>query len=100
MSGDAAEPTFFEQVGGHETFRRLVAEFYRGVAGDPVLRPLYPEEDLVIEVVDDGTGFDPDLPRSGTIGLTSMRERAQRLGGELTIESQPGAGTQLCLRVP
>jgi hemoglobin len=46
MPGEAAEPTFFEQVGGHETFRRLVAEFYRGVAGDPVLRPLYPEEDL------------------------------------------------------
>jgi hemoglobin len=46
VSGDAAEPTFFEQIGGHETFRRLVAEFYRGVATDPVLRPLYPDEDL------------------------------------------------------
>jgi hemoglobin len=43
---DAAQPTFFDLVGGHETFRRLVAEFYRGVADDPVLRPLYPEEDL------------------------------------------------------
>jgi hemoglobin len=43
---DAAPPTYFELVGGHETFRRLVAEFYRGVADDPVLRPLYPEEDL------------------------------------------------------
>ena len=38
--------TFYEQVGGHETFARLVAEFYRGVADDPVLRPMYPEEDL------------------------------------------------------
>ena len=46
VPGDAAEPTFFELVGGHETFRRLVAEFYRGVATDPVLRPLYPEQDL------------------------------------------------------
>jgi len=44
--GDAAEPTFYELVGGHETFRRLVSEFYRGVATDPVLRPLYPEQDL------------------------------------------------------
>lgn len=38
--------SFFEQVGGHDTFRRLVDAFYRGVAGDPVLKPMYPEEDL------------------------------------------------------
>ncbi|KHK98960.1 globin [Microbacterium mangrovi] len=38
--------TFYEQVGGHDTFRRLVARFYEGVATDEVLRPMYPEEDL------------------------------------------------------
>jgi len=38
--------SFYDAVGGHETFTRLVAEFYRGVAADPVLRALYPEEDL------------------------------------------------------
>ena len=38
--------SFYDQVGGHETFRRLVHEFYHGVAGDPELRALYPEEDL------------------------------------------------------
>ena len=38
--------SFYEAVGGHDTFVRLVGEFYRGVAADPVLRPLYPEEDL------------------------------------------------------
>jgi len=38
--------TFYEAVGGQETFRRLVARFYQGVAGDPVLRAVYPEEDL------------------------------------------------------
>ncbi len=42
--GDAA--TFYEAVGGEETFRRLVHRFYAGVATDPVLRPLYPEPDL------------------------------------------------------
>ena len=41
-----AQPTFYEQVGGHETFVRLVDAFYDGVAEDPVLRPLYPEEEL------------------------------------------------------
>jgi hemoglobin len=38
--------SFYEAVGGEATFRRLVAEFYAGVATDPVLRPLYPEADL------------------------------------------------------
>jgi hemoglobin len=38
--------SFYDAVGGHETFVRLVDEFYRGVADDPVLRPMYPEEDL------------------------------------------------------
>ena len=43
MSSDV---TFYQAVGGEETFRRLVARFYQGVAADPVLRRLYPEEDL------------------------------------------------------
>ena len=38
--------SFYDQVGGHETFRRLVHEFYAGVAGDPELRALYPGDDL------------------------------------------------------
>jgi hemoglobin len=38
--------SFYEAVGGEPTFRRLVAGFYGRVATDPVLRPLYPEEDL------------------------------------------------------
>jgi hemoglobin len=38
--------TFYQAVGGEETFRRLVARFYQGVAGDPLLRPLYPGRDL------------------------------------------------------
>jgi hemoglobin len=44
--GEAATGNFYEQVGGHETFQRLVDTFYRGVAGDPVLSEMYPEEDL------------------------------------------------------
>ena len=38
--------TFYDQIGGHETFLRLAHEFYAGVAGDPQLRALYPEDDL------------------------------------------------------
>ena len=38
--------SLYDQMGGHETFARIVHEFYRGVAGDPDLRALYPGEDL------------------------------------------------------
>jgi hemoglobin len=42
----ATEVSFFEAVGGEDTFRRLVHRFYQGVADDPLLRPLYPQADL------------------------------------------------------
>ena len=37
---------FFDALGGEPTFRRLVEKFYEGVALDPLLRPLYPDDDL------------------------------------------------------
>ena len=45
-SGDDPQSTFFEQVGGHETFELLVRRFYEGVAADPVLKPMYPDDDM------------------------------------------------------
>ncbi|WP_431946064.1 globin [Actinacidiphila sp. bgisy167] len=44
--GTVEQQTFFDAVGGEPTFRRLVRRFYEGVAEDPILRPMYPEEDL------------------------------------------------------
>jgi len=57
---------------------------------------------LVLEVADDGGGFDPADPelRATRLGLTSMEERAQRLGGRLEIVSAPGTGTTVRLEVP
>lgn len=40
------DPEFYDRVGGEATFRKLVHEFYKGVAEDPPLREMYPEEDL------------------------------------------------------
>jgi signal transduction histidine kinase len=56
---------------------------------------------LVLEVRDDGIGFQPadDELRSKHLGLTSMEERARRLGGRLEISSRPGAGTTVRLEV-
>ena len=54
---------------------------------------------LLLDVVDDGVGFDPDAAelRSRRLGLTSMEERAERLGGRLEIRSAKGAGTKVHL---
>ena len=38
--------SFFDAVGGHATFDAIVREFYRGVAEDPILRPMYPADDM------------------------------------------------------
>jgi hemoglobin len=43
---EPVQPSFYDSIGGEETFTRLVAAFYSGVAEDPLLRPLYPEDDL------------------------------------------------------
>jgi signal transduction histidine kinase len=57
---------------------------------------------VALEVRDDGAGFDPEDPelRSRHLGLTSMEERARRLGGRLDIASRPGAGATVRLEVP
>ena len=46
MTNDSAATTFYEAVGGEETFRRLTRRFYEEVAADPELRPVYPSKDL------------------------------------------------------
>ena len=55
-----------------------------------------------VTVRDDGVGFAPAARagRSRRLGLTSMRERAEALGGDVTVESQPGAGTTVQVEVP
>jgi len=46
-SGQPADAdTFYAAIGGHETIKGIVDRFYAGVADDPLLRPMYPEDDL------------------------------------------------------
>jgi signal transduction histidine kinase len=69
-------------------------------AGRLEVRMDFPDQRLRLCVSDDGAGFDPDGPSArGKLGLVSMRERAQALGGDLHVESRPGAGTTLRLEV-
>jgi signal transduction histidine kinase len=53
-----------------------------------------------LEVVDNGRGFEPDaLSDSGGLGLLSMRERAEKLGGSLMVIASPGKGTRIRIRI-
>jgi signal transduction histidine kinase len=58
---------------------------------------------LALEIIDDGQGFDPmaiEADRTRGLGLRGMRERLALVGGDLTIDSQPGRGTHLLAHMP
>jgi signal transduction histidine kinase len=55
---------------------------------------------VIIEVADDGTGFDPATVSSSGMGLVSMRERMNRIGGDLVIDSTPAGSTTIRAVLP
>jgi signal transduction histidine kinase len=56
---------------------------------------------VVMEIGDDGLGFDPQQAvMRGGLGLTSLRERVEKLGGELAVHSAAGGGSKIGVRVP
>jgi signal transduction histidine kinase len=100
----------FEPIGLEQRFSpdveiaayRIVQESLTNVARHAnvttvAARALAADGRLTIEVEDHGTGFDTEEERTAasTSGLSGMRERAALLGGRLTIESRPGAGTRI-----
>jgi ligand-binding sensor domain-containing protein/signal transduction histidine kinase len=65
------------------------------------IRLQFEEAVTELEVCDDGMGFEPAPDRlGGGFGITGMKERAQKIGGILQIESAPGKGTKVIVRVP
>ncbi len=89
-----------------EALMRIVGEAVANAArhgqADKVLVKLRADPELQLSIVDDGAGFDPaalEIGR-GRHGVTGMRERAEALGGELRIASQPGEGAQVVVLLP
>ena len=58
------------------------------------------QQQVVVEIRDDGCGFDPTSEPPGHFGLDSMASRAAEIGGQLTITSSPGIGTIVRVQVP
>ena len=68
-------------------------------AASPIMtggvEPVEAGQSVLLSVSDDGRGFDPAMIPHNRLGLGSMQERAQAIGARLTVESQPGQGTQV-----
>ncbi|NOK03501.1 MULTISPECIES: sensor histidine kinase [Myxococcus] len=60
----------------------------------------FSEDRVNLVVRDDGKGFDPSRTPRGHYGLLNMRERAMKLGGQLIVDSSPGAGAQVAFSLP
>jgi PAS domain S-box-containing protein len=75
-----------QNVARHARARRVVVSLDSGPT------------DLVLEISDDGMGFDPTALFPGHFGLASMRERISDIGGDLDISSSPGTGTRVRAR--
>lgn len=80
--------------------REAVLNAARHSAAQAITVRLSNEDGLQLEVSDDGIGFDAAAARRDRFGLISMKERAQALGAELSIDSEPGAGTTVQVVFP
>lgn len=107
LDADAFQATLDEDVRAmlFESVREMLLNIMKhaGVNRAEITIP-QPDESLCIRVCDKGEGFDvgaAEQEESGSgLGLFSIRERLETLGGTMTIESSPGAGTAVTIRVP
>jgi two-component system NarL family sensor kinase len=103
----------FEAVGGHRPLPvRIEVGLYRmaqealanavrhAAAHEVTLRLVTTPDQARLSVEDDGRGFDPSHMAKGRYGLIGLNERAKLLGGSLTLETSPGAGTRVEVVVP
>jgi signal transduction histidine kinase len=72
-----------------------------GRASSATIRLEANDGNVILTVADDGVGFDPEaVPASGHLGLANLRDRATRMGGSAVVDSRPGAGTRIIVRLP
>lgn len=89
-----------------EALLRIVGEAVTNAArhgnAEHIRVQLAERPDLQVCIADDGVGFDPALldSQSGRHGILGMRERAEQVGGQLRVRSQPGEGTEIVVMLP
>lgn len=81
-------------------YQELVTNVLRHAQAEQVQIELYQRDGrLVLEVEDDGRGFDADA-KTNRAGVTGMRERAGLVNGTISFDSEPGMGTHVVLEIP
>jgi two-component system NarL family sensor kinase len=99
-TNDPHLPAAVEQ-GLYRIAQQAVANAVRhAAAAHVVIRLTRLPDAVVLRVEDDGDGFDPTVVAGDRFGLVGMQERARLLGGVLSVESAPGVGTAIVVRVP
>jgi signal transduction histidine kinase len=91
------------ETAAYRIVQEALTNVARHAAVDEATVRLWAGPDLLnIQVIDRGTGFDPEATRAacGTGGLSGMGERASLLGGQLRVESRRGAGTRVAAELP
>jgi DNA-binding NarL/FixJ family response regulator len=104
LSTDEGSPYSLSEPVEGEVFR-IVQEVCANIrkhanAGRVEVVSTYDSRTFGLSIADDGVGFDVSATRGGGFGLTTMRERARKAGGELAVDSALGRGTRVTLRVP
>lgn len=89
------------QVALYRIAQEALNNIYKHAGADQVTIHLsYPGQAVRLSIEDDGRGFDPVDLKPQTLGLGIMRERAQKIGAALTVESQIGEGTAVTVHCP
>lgn len=104
VESDTRAGSIPQEVGVH--LMRIVQEGLTNVrkhaeASEVFVRLVRGPAHIELEIIDDGRGFDTEAPVGRThVGLSSMRERVNKLGGTFTLVSRPGAGTRIRVVIP
>lgn len=93
------------EITAFRIYQEIVTNILRHAGADTVSVELYVDARaegpvLVLAVEDDGAGFDPAAVAEGGAGIVGMRERAELVGGRLSLDSDPGLGTHVQLDIP
>jgi PAS domain S-box-containing protein len=98
VDGISLLPEAEEQLG--RIAREALANVAKHASASQVDIQLKVDDEVILEVTDDGCGFEPTHRKPGRFGLDTMRERARLLGGRLEVESTPGDGATVRARCP
>jgi two-component system NarL family sensor kinase len=101
VEGDARDLPPRVTIGLYRIAQEAVANTVRHAGARRIeLRLAISQGQVALSIADDGRGYDPGQTPPGRFGMVGMGERARLLGGELRVESMPGAGTRVEAVVP